>query len=77
MPIQSWYQRKRPLSVITEMQNYVFDEKKDKPADKQSDHGIDALRYFYLYRNSDRGAVPVPRKEDRTLKLTTHNSIFD
>ena len=51
--------KKAPLSVITEMQNYIFDEKKDKPADAQSDHGIDALRYWFLrYRTQQDIDLP-------------------
>lgn len=41
--------KKAPLSVITEMKNLVYDEQKDKPV-TENDHGVDALRYFYLWR---------------------------
>ena len=44
---------KKPLSVITEMQNCVYDENKDKPVDGD-DHGIDPLRYWFLYKLNKR-----------------------
>ena len=53
-PDPDLFSKKAPLSVIKEMENYVFDEKKDKPADGQSDHAIDALRYWFLWQ----GTVP-------------------
>ena len=55
-PDPDLFSKKAPLSVIKEMENYVFDEKKDKPADGQSDHAIDALRYWFLWQ----GTVPDP-----------------
>ena len=49
---------KKPLSVITEMQNCVYDEKKDRPVDG-NDHGIDPLRYWYLWRYVKDDLPPV------------------
>ena len=56
-PDPELFSKKAPLSVIKEMRNLVYDEKKDKPADGQSDHAIDALRYWFLYWRV-RGQVP-------------------
>ena len=40
---------KKPLSLIDEMKNYATDPNTDKPL-KENDHAIDALRYFFLWR---------------------------
>ena len=47
---------KKPLSVVDEMRLYVVNPDTDKPL-KENDHGIDALRYFFLHRAKRQGAV--------------------
>ena len=47
---------KKPLSLIDEMKNYATDPKTDKPL-KENDHAIDALRYFFLWREKRQQAL--------------------
>ena len=47
---------KKPLSIIDEMKNYATDPKTDKPL-KENDHAIDALRYFFLWREKRQQAL--------------------
>ena len=62
---------KKPLSVITEMQNCVFDEKTDKPVDGD-DHGIDPLRYWFLYKLNKR---KLDKPFHTTVKVPRHYEI--
>ena len=61
---------RKPLSVITEMKNCVYAENKDKPVEG-NDHGIDALRYWFLWKGT-RPEMPevyvgsIPRERPRS-----------
>ena len=48
-------QEKRPTNVIQEMRLLVWHTEKEEPTGE--DHGIDVLRYYYLWRD---GAINVP-----------------
>lgn len=48
-------QKREPLSVIDEMKTYQVKTETDKPMG--SDHGIDALRYFFLYRAKRKASL--------------------
>lgn len=48
-------QNREPLSVLDEMKTYSINPDTDKPFG--SDHGIDALRYYFLYRAKRKQSV--------------------
>ena len=60
--------------MITEMKNCVYAEDKDKPVEG-NDHGIDALRYWFLWKGT-RPELPditmmttIPRKNRPTTYI--------
>ena len=62
--------KKKPLDVITEMKLYHFKEEdkmtgttNDENPVKGDDHGIDALRYWFLWRHGKIGAIKEPLSE--------------